>query len=338
MTRYRSLLALLVTLVLALSACAGAQVPSRDDVSAQSGTPMPSEATQTDHVRVVVTIEFGAEQLVDQTLLLEPEMTALDALRRVADVETAYGGAFVEAIEGVGADGEQGDAGRGDWFYFMNGFLAKESAGQYVLRAGEVEHWDYRGWAFRSMVSATLQSFPTALAMGYNGTISPTIVAYDEAFVREAEGTATFLDTAGVLDVRVLPLRAVLDTDRENSNLVVLGSASASFVQELNLQWERVGLFAQFDGPTLRVFTSSGENSAEYGDGVGLIEAMQNPWNPSGMGACENIVLLVTGTDDEGVSAAAEAVISSRGEAANWPSAIVVDGVLMQVPVRDSAD
>ena len=302
----------------------------------QSSTGSPDETTQIDHVRVVVTTDFGAERLVDETLPLEPGMTALDALSHVADVETAYGGGFVAAINGIGTDGEQAAAARGDWFYFMNGFLAKQSAGQYLLRAGEVEHWDYRGWAFRSMVSATVQSFPTGLAMGYDGTTSSTIVAYDEAFAMEADDIATFLGTAGVLDVRVLPLATVPDTDREDSNLVVVGSASTSYVQQLNEQWEHVGLFARFDGPALHVFTSSGENAAVYAGGVGLIEAMQNPWNPSGVGACENIVLLVTGTDDDGVRAAAKAVISSCGEAANWPAAIVVDGVVVPVPSRDS--
>ncbi|GAI85551.1 unnamed protein product, partial [marine sediment metagenome] len=32
-----------------------------------------------------------------------------------------------------------------------------------------------------------------------------------------------------------------------------------------------------------------------------LIQATQNPWNPKGIGACENVVWLVSGTDEAGV-------------------------------------
>jgi hypothetical protein len=70
-------------------------------------------------------------------------LTAMQALDRVADVKTRYGGRFVQAIGGV-----QGSlAGRHDWFYFVNGIEADRSAAELRLRAGDVEWWDLRSWA-----------------------------------------------------------------------------------------------------------------------------------------------------------------------------------------------
>ncbi len=70
-------------------------------------------------------------------------LTAMQALDRVADVETRYGGRFVQAIGGA-----QGSlSARRDWFYFVNGVEADRSAAEVRLRAGDVEWWDLRSWA-----------------------------------------------------------------------------------------------------------------------------------------------------------------------------------------------
>jgi len=70
-------------------------------------------------------------------------LTAMQALDRVADVETRYGGRFVQAIGGA-----QGSlSARRDWFYFVNGIEGDRSAAEVRLRAGDVEWWDLRSWA-----------------------------------------------------------------------------------------------------------------------------------------------------------------------------------------------
>ena len=51
-------------------------------------------------------------------------ITAMQALEREADVETRYGGRFVQSIEGI----EGNAAARRDWFYFVNGVEAERSA------------------------------------------------------------------------------------------------------------------------------------------------------------------------------------------------------------------
>lgn len=70
-------------------------------------------------------------------------LTAMQALDRVADVKTRYGGRFVQAIGGA-----QGSlSAHRDWFYFVNGIEADRSAAEVRLRAGDVEWWDLRSWA-----------------------------------------------------------------------------------------------------------------------------------------------------------------------------------------------
>ena len=55
-------------------------------------------------------------------------------LQRSFDVETRFGGNFVQEIDGV-AGGREGGR-RVDWFYYVNGIEASEGAGERELYAG----------------------------------------------------------------------------------------------------------------------------------------------------------------------------------------------------------
>ncbi|HKY12285.1 MAG TPA: DUF4430 domain-containing protein, partial [Gaiellaceae bacterium] len=62
-----------------------------------------------------ITRDRGSEVVLSTTV--PAGISALEALRRKADVETRYGGRFVQAIDGI-----EGDiAKQRDWFYFVNG-------------------------------------------------------------------------------------------------------------------------------------------------------------------------------------------------------------------------
>src|SRR3989442_1778376 len=87
-----------------------------------------------------VTRDRGAQVILDRHV--PAGLTAMQALDRVADIKTRYGGRYVQAIDGI----EGSLSGRRDWFYFINGYEADRSAAEYRLHAGDVEWWDYRSW------------------------------------------------------------------------------------------------------------------------------------------------------------------------------------------------
>ena len=85
-----------------------------------------------------VTRDRGAAVVLVKTV--PAGLTAMQALDRELDVDTAYGGRFVQSIEGVEGDVSK----RHDWFWFLNGIEADLSAADYRLRPGDVEWWDFR--------------------------------------------------------------------------------------------------------------------------------------------------------------------------------------------------
>ena len=83
-------------------------------------------------------------------------LTAMQALDRVADIETTYSGRYVQSINGI--DGSL--SSQRDWFYFVNGIEADRSAAEVRLHAGDIEWWDYRSWARRMRQPVVVGAFP----------------------------------------------------------------------------------------------------------------------------------------------------------------------------------
>jgi hypothetical protein len=96
--------------------------------------------------------------------------SVLQALDRVAKVETRFGGRYVRAVDG---DEEHGNR---SWFYYVNGYLADRSAADYRLRAGDLAWWDYRAWHNPSQDPVVVGAFPQPFLSGYDGKRRPAVV------------------------------------------------------------------------------------------------------------------------------------------------------------------
>lgn len=146
-----------------------------------------------------VTRDRGAEVLVTATV--PAGLTAMQALRSEADVDTSFGGRFVQSIEGV-----SGDSGaKRDWFYFVNGVESDRGAAEYRLRPGDVLWWDYRSWAGDDMREpVVVGAFPEPFLHGYDGRVRPVAVRFEAENMRGAAlGLANLIGAHSVEDLSV---------------------------------------------------------------------------------------------------------------------------------------
>jgi Domain of unknown function (DUF4430) len=104
--------------------------------------------------------------------------SVLQALDRVAKVETRFGGRYVRAVDGVEEQGNR------SWFYYVNGYLADRSAADYRLRAGDLAWWDYRAWHDPSQDPVVVGAFPQPFLSGYDGKRRPAVVVSTDAGAR----------------------------------------------------------------------------------------------------------------------------------------------------------
>ena len=90
---------------------------------------------------LTVTRDFGSEPIGRHNVAGVSESdTVMRLLQRDFEVETRYGGNFVQEIDGL-AGGREGGR-RVDWFYYVNGIESGVGAGERKARPGDAIWWD----------------------------------------------------------------------------------------------------------------------------------------------------------------------------------------------------
>jgi Domain of unknown function (DUF4430) len=149
-------------------------------------------------------------------------VTVLQALDREADVDTRYGGRFVQAIDGL----EGSIAAGRDWFYFVNGYEADRGAAEYRLREGDVVWWDFRSWRGRREEPVVVGAFPEPFLHGYGGKTRPAAIRYAEA--SQADDARALAKLVGASSVELSPSPVP-----EDANVLRLESGAGRFEARL---------------------------------------------------------------------------------------------------------
>ena len=108
---------------------------------------------------LTVTRDYGAEELIEVTREDPPESeTVMRLLDSEAEIETRYGGGFVQSIEGISATAEDGRTS--DWFFYKNGVESSIGAAETEVLGGDRIWWDHRDWTEAMRVPAVVGSWP----------------------------------------------------------------------------------------------------------------------------------------------------------------------------------
>ena len=139
-----------------------------------------------------VTRDEGAETILTATV--PAGETVLRALDREADIETRYGGRFVQSIGGL-----QGSlSAQRDWFYFLNGIEPDLGAAEVKLRPGDVVWWDLRSWEGAAQAQpVVVGAFPEPFLHGWNGRPRPAEVEAPPELAAEQRALARLLPATG---------------------------------------------------------------------------------------------------------------------------------------------
>ena len=244
-----------------------------------------------------VTKDFGHEELGshDAETIREDE-TVMRLLQSRHDVETRFGGKFVDEIDGLGA------AGTRDWFYWVNGIYADQGAADWEIEPGDVVQWDNRDWTATQRIPAIVGAYPEPFRSGSEGERLPIRL---ECADQGDQACSDVKDTLAAVGGRV-------------SSSQLGASGGQELVRVVVGRWEDVrvlrtpatleegpgdsGVFARFadGGERLELLDERGEvvRTAETGTGLVAATALEE----------QAVVWIVTGIDDVGVQAAAAAL------------------------------
>ena len=148
--------------------------------------------------RLTATRDFGNIAVLRAAPQSIPEgETAMRLLQRHAtDVETRYGGRFVQAINGIRSSTKNGR--RSDWFYYVNGIEEDVGAAEQKIHGGDHVWWDYREWTAAMRVPAVVGSFPEPFAHGADGKRFPIRIDCAQKAEDTCDRLADRLSGAGI--------------------------------------------------------------------------------------------------------------------------------------------
>ena len=247
---------------------------------------------------LLVTRDFGSRQV--GTASADPipgGETVMRMLQRDFDVETRYGGGFVQSINGIAGGREDGRLV--DWFYFVNGVLAEDGAAAHDVESGDRIWWDRRDWGAAQDVRAVVGAFPEPFRSGIGGKRLPVRLDCADTAQDVCDEVADRLSEVGVDagrsaaggfgGVGVLRVKVGVWADVR----------ADSTARQLEKGPGVSGVFARPDaaGSEIALLDPEGRVERTLGPGAGLVAATK-------LGE-EAPTWIVTGTDAVGLAAAA---------------------------------
>ncbi|RLG22857.1 hypothetical protein DRN72_00695 [Methanosarcinales archaeon] len=154
--------------------------------------------------------------------------------------------------------------------------------------------------------------------------VRDTIIVYQNGFNDDAEKIKKYLEGAGA-SVKVKRWDELKDDEKKKDNLILIGDASFEPASHIFSIAQRLNLYAYIENG--KVVTVNGR---EYDDGC-VIVAVNNPWNPKGTAANENMVMVVAGTTAEEVEGGVN-VLLNPDEIRYRYACVVVNGEVIPVP------
>lgn len=274
----------------------------------------------TGRAALLVTRDYGRELIVeDPSTAVNESSTALGLLDRATDLETAYGGGFVQSVNGLSGTIREGRSS--DWFYSVNGVVAERGSADYPLADGDTVWWDYRDWTDAMQVGAVVGVYPAPFTTGYDGTRwSAGIVCLTD------RGTCTEASDRLRSDGADLEVTAGGGTSNaglpESAIRVLVGPwseiADRAEGRQLAAGPARSGVFARFEEDRLIGLDRNARPAVDLGPDAGLVAAIRRGQSPP--------VWILTGGSDAGVERAVG--ILDRGDLARRYAAVgVVDKV-----------
>ncbi|HET8592517.1 MAG TPA: DUF4430 domain-containing protein [Solirubrobacterales bacterium] len=243
-------------------------------------------------VALTVTRDYGTELLERATESITESDTVLRLLDRNAEVETRYGGGFIQSIDGIA--GGENDGRRTDWFFYVNGVESSVGSAEYDPSDGDRIWWDHHDWTSAMRVPAVVGSWPEPFVHGFEGQRWKVDVSC-KTVLEVCEIVEERLRGAGAEPSEVSPEEAIR---------VEVGSweeiRTEEDVRPLAGPPSESGVFATFTDerrPLLTLLNDRGEPAGSLGRGAGLIAALRPGDGPP--------TWVITGTDQAGVEAAA---------------------------------
>jgi hypothetical protein len=299
-------------------------------------TPAPAPVTKpkAGEIQMTVTEYFGSSNVFDKSVGFSSGESLMDVMRDHLTIDTAYGGGFVNSINGTKSgytDKSIFTRKKRDWFYYINGSVASVGADSYEQHAGDNVWWDYHDWSGSGSNSpCVVGEYPHPFTSGYGGAQPGTVVYYSGSHAGEANRIAQSLKAqgAGNVSTAVYSDSAVKSP---STNEVVVGTWSELgnqvAMQSMFHSPTSSGLYASFADGAVTMLNYQGKSAGRTGQAAILA---------TGSGSGDTTpTWLVIGATDSGLEQAVNTLVNSPSKLRNKVGVVLSGGDAIEVPVAE---
>ena len=286
-----------------------------------------SAIAEEDEAVLWVTRDFTQFCLIDKKISLTHQ-SAMQALKKNCDVETAYGDAFVVSINGIGSQKKANV--KKNWFYYINGIMAHVGAGEYKLEPGDVVWWDFHRWNNAVYISAVIGAYPQPFLSGYAGRRKETFILHTASLAAKALELKDSLKISGVENIEAAHYNDDEAIMRRKQMLIIIGSwrdlSRRKAVQDIYRNYRKTGFFVKFEDSRLNVLDTNGKTQKSFSEAAAIIAA------GGGFGGAHT-VWFITGTDDYSVEQALDVLIRYPEKIKFFSGAVVTSKEVLNAPL-----
>ena len=284
------------------------------------------------NIELIVTADFGHSSIYAENVGLVKDEVGMEVLFRNLDIITAYGGGFVNSINGIESHYTfytGSERKKLDWFYFVNGVLANVGVAEYVPHDGDEIWWDYHNWGTTMFISSVIGAYPQPFLSGYNDYNPGTVILYTEKYEDEAAELKASLLEKGVLQIDVAEYSPEIMSS-EKKYYILIGawndlSLDNELITEANRKSKFVGVHAEFEDGLMNATNFKGKTVKSYEKNAGAIYSISSEWGLYP-------VWLVTGIDDVGVEMAHDVLINNPESIKQFYGAVVSEDGIQNIP------
>ena len=323
----RILVILVVFLLMFFAGCVGAE----------NGKPAKDTRAQEDHVKqpqvsIFITTHFGTKVIADKSLPLKSGASVMDVLGEHFDIETAYGGGFVNGINGIRSNYTKklgNESPKMDWFYYVNGVQASVGCLEYFPRPGDIIWWDYHDWDNAMFIPAVTGCYPEPFLHGYEHKTKGTLIMYQQGYEAIAEKIAANLEVLGAKNIELKNFDPGKILNRDMPTMVVgvwdhIGQDAN--IQKIMENKRKTGIYLDLSTSEFTALNPEREKVQSFTEHPGAIFA-------TGTGSGDGAPLwIVTGMDNTGLHSAVEVLTEERSKIKGSFAVIIEGDQVINVP------
>lgn len=283
-----------------------------------------------ENVSILVSKDFGNKNIKDKKIKISEDTNVMELMEENFEVETAYGGGFINAIGGLKSGfTDKKSKNKLDWFYYVNGILADIGARDYYVQSDDMIIWDYHDWSGNVYVSSIIGAYPMNFVNGNDGEILKTEIAYQENYKKDGEKLFDFLKVKGVKNIEMTKMGELKLEDGQTNSIIIGNWDEIYKLEEIKNYYEnreKLGMFFEID-EKIKLFNHKRELTKEYDKGA-VITSISKQYGMTGS------LWMVTGNDEESIKKAVNILNTIPEKIRGKFSVFITEDEIISLPIN----